>query len=82
MSYVPYQPAMFTQPKPSVLTVDQLTVRRGHQAALQDISFSLEAGKDMSPLLAPTVRVKVRWFSLCWGFYLANLVRLLSWVSR
>ncbi len=31
-----------------VLLIDQLTVRRGQQAALQDISFSLEAGTDVA----------------------------------
>jgi len=31
-----------------VLSVDQLTVRRGRQAALQDISFRLEAGTDVA----------------------------------
>ncbi len=31
-----------------VLAIDQLTVRRGQQAALQDISFSLEAGTDVA----------------------------------
>ena len=34
--------------KQSVLTVDQLTVRRGQQATLQDVSFSLEAGTDVA----------------------------------
>ncbi len=31
-----------------ILAVDQLTVRRGQQAALQDISFSVEAGTDVA----------------------------------
>ena len=31
-----------------VLEIDQLTVRRGQQAILQDISFSLEAGTDVA----------------------------------
>ncbi len=33
---------------PPVLEVDQLTVRRGQQAALQDVSFRLEAGTDVA----------------------------------
>jgi zinc transport system ATP-binding protein len=36
------------EPRQTVLAVDQLTVRRGQQAALQDISFSLEAGTDVA----------------------------------
>ena len=31
-----------------VLAINQLTVRRGQQAALQDISFSLKAGTDVA----------------------------------
>lgn len=32
----------------AVLMIDQLTVRRGQQAALQDVSFRLEAGTDVA----------------------------------
>jgi zinc transport system ATP-binding protein len=40
-----HSPKEICQP---VLAVDQLTVRRGQQAALQDISFRLEAGTDVA----------------------------------
>ena len=35
-----------------ILEVDQLSVRRGQQAALQDISFQIEAGTDVA-LIGP-----------------------------
>ncbi|MGB7250388.1 MAG: metal ABC transporter ATP-binding protein [Phormidesmis sp.] len=40
----------FTLPplRSPVLAVDQLSVRRGDQAALQDVSFSIEAGTDVA----------------------------------
>ncbi|MGC1528776.1 MAG: metal ABC transporter ATP-binding protein [Phormidesmis sp.] len=42
------KPALIKIATPPVLLIDQLTVRRGQQTTLQDISFSLEAGTDVA----------------------------------
>ncbi len=51
MSRLPSVPNLNTHrlpQAPPILAIDQLTVRRGQQAALQDISFSIKAGTDVA----------------------------------
>lgn len=42
-----FSPTAIASPSP-VLSVDQLTIRRGQQAVLQDVSFSIAAGTDVA----------------------------------